>query len=106
MRSQRNRSLRTTWSSITRCAFLLLTIHRNREQADICDWRHHFVNSSDQSFFLRLAVQLPQGTFSGTVLTPSMTRPAPMRGIIDRATGTGIGYFLTPTASGLVIIEP
>jgi hypothetical protein len=55
---------------------------------------------------VRLSVQLPQGTFSGTVLTSTMSRAAQVRGVLDRDTGTGIGYFLSPAGSGLILLEP
>jgi hypothetical protein len=60
----------------------------------------------ESGILLRLAVQNPMGTFSGIVRLPNIAQPAPLKGVIDRNTGTGIGYFLTPSASGLIIIEP
>jgi hypothetical protein len=54
----------------------------------------------------RIAVQLPRGTFSGTVRTEGMTRPARIQGVIDRANGSGVGYFLSTKGSGLIFIEP
>ncbi len=55
---------------------------------------------------LKVAVQIAQGTFSGTVRLPGIPTVAKFQGVLLPEEGLGVGYFLTPTGSGLLEIRP